>query len=461
LVLITALAAGLRLYRLEAASFWIDELKTVNDCTTLWDMHKSKLLGYVPTAVGLWLCGANPADLPTDGPESWRSLGVNEWSARIGSAVVGIVSVPLIGLAGIRLLGARGATILMLLLAVAPWHIYWSQAARFYTLQFLFYSLALIWYFVGTEHGARVRLFLAFVMLTLAFLSQPPALVLGLVFAVDWLWGLASRRAVHLGLVGWASAVGCLIVCVLILYLDVARTPDQWTQFAGDLYQSPGKMILGVTYMVGPALVLFAALVVPSQWPTNRRRTLLLALAAVVPALVFAFLSLRSYVGLRYAFVCLFGWLALGAVGVDVMYEQLRTRAGRWLAVAPAGLLLTSMMLMNYGYYTSGFGFHERWRDGFEYVKAHRRPADLVTCPYPIIAHYYMEDAGILETPRSLDELRALDRPAWIVREAEDVIHGSNRDWIEETTELRAYFDVRVLQPYSSMRVYRYAPPLP
>lgn len=455
---VTLLSAGLRLYHLDSASFWVDELNTVHGCANLSEMHKSKVLGYVPTAIGLWLHGADPFQIPGEAPERWRSMGVSEWSSRIGSALIGIVSVPLLGLAGRRLLGPRMAGISVLLLAVAPWHIYWSQASRFYTQQFLFYNLSLIWYFRATRESSPRQMAAALILIVLAALSQPPALVICGVFALDWLWGLIRGHPVRLGLFGWTGAALALTLCGGVLALDVAREPDQWTQFVDDYYQSAWTMTLGTAYMVGPATLLFALLSAYGPVRHGHRLATYLLLAAVVPPVVFAIVSLRSYVGLRYGFVCLYGWLALTAMGAEQVYHALRDRVGRLLACAPLGVVLVSMMLMDYGYYTSGVGFHTRWRDGFDYVARHRKPQDRVTCPHPIIGRYYLQDPAVEEAPKTFDETVALDQTTWIVIEGEDVIRGQVRSWLQDAAELEAVFDVRVVQPYSSLRVYRYVP---
>jgi hypothetical protein len=458
LLVVTILAGALRLYHLQAASLWVDELNTVRVCADLPGMHKSKVFGYVPTAIGLWACGTDPFEIPVGAHELWRSIGINEWSMRIASALIGILSIPLLGLATRRLLGARVAGILVLLLAVAPWHIYWSQASRFYTQQFLFYNLSLLWYFSATEQTSRRRMIGAMVFMVLAFLSQPPALVICFVFALDWLAGLPRRKPVRLAPFGWICAVVALAVCAGVLALDVQRQPGDWTQFAGDTHQAPWTMILGSAYMIGPAVILFALLPAWRRMVEGNRLSIYLLLAAVVPPLAFAIMSSQSYVGLRYAFVSLFAWLALAAIGIERIYQVLRERLGRAVAFAPLGVLLASMLLMAYGYYTSGVGFHTRWRDAFDYVARHREPADRVTCANLMIGRYYLEDASVEKTPKTPEQLSASNRPTWIVVEAEDAIRDRGQQWLNDVAVLKAVFDVRVIAPYSSVKVYRYAP---
>ncbi len=458
LVVVTALAAGLRIHNLDRASFWVDELNTVRDCANLSEIHKSKVLGYVPTALGLWAYGVKPSEIPIDAPEKWRAMGINEWTCRLPSALIGIVTIPLLGLACCRLFGPRVAGILMLLLAVAPWHIFWSQASRFYTQQFLFYNLCLIWYFVATRDASRARMAWSFVVLLLAFLSQPPALVIAAVFGLDWLWGLARRQPVRWGAFGWVGAIATLAICAGVLSLDVSRNPSQWSQFSGDHYNTVKTLILGTVFMVGPAVVMFGLLSVWGRLRRGDRLVTFLLLAAVMPTVAYAIISMRSYVGLRYVFVCVFGWLALAAIGIDHTYTILRQRAGWVTAVVPAALLLVAMAWTNYGYYTSGVGYHTRWRDAFAYVAAHRQPGDLVVCPNPMIGRYYLQDAAVQTMPRSSDGLVAVQKPMWLVDETDDVIHGSVHSWMYDATDLKAYFDVRVVQPHSSVKVFRFDP---
>ncbi len=93
----TVLGAGLRLHDLEGASFWVDELNTIRVCADLESVHRSKVCGYLPTTIGLWLHGVRPSSISADYPEAWRELGVNEYSARIASCLLGVVSTPLLG----------------------------------------------------------------------------------------------------------------------------------------------------------------------------------------------------------------------------------------------------------------------------------------------------------------------------------------------------------------------------
>ncbi|MFW6033163.1 MAG: alkaline phosphatase family protein, partial [Phycisphaeraceae bacterium] len=209
------LAAGLRLYQLPRASFWADELYSVESIVyqrehplELW-----RFASHLPVRLGLWASGAEIDRARIDRPEDWRSLGIHETSTRIGPAIVGILTVPLLGLASLRLLGPRGASVLMILLAVSPWHLYWSQNARFYILLFLFYNLALILYYLGSRHQSRPHLVAGMVFAVVAYLIHPPAIFLFAILAADWLVAHLRGRPVPLGQAGRLAVTLALGAC--------------------------------------------------------------------------------------------------------------------------------------------------------------------------------------------------------------------------------------------------------
>jgi hypothetical protein len=453
------LAAGIRFYHLTNASFWIDELNTVHVCGDLAGTHRTKVLGYVPTAVGLVLAGADLSAIDHETSNTWREMGINEWSARWPSALIGVLSVPILALASRRILGDRASAMFAFLMAVAPWHIYWSQAARFYTLQFLFYSLALIWYFRATNEGSAWRMVGALAMVFLALISQPTALIIGAVFAADWIIALLRKEPVRLGKSGWIGALVMLGLFGVVLLGDMRSAPSDWTQFADQHRQSPARMILGTAYLVGPPVALLALLT--GSWLLRQRPRLSIYLfaGALLPLLVFAIVSTYSYVGLRYTFISLYCWLALTAIGVEQLYLAIRPRLGHALGLAPLAMILVFMLLMDYQYDNSGKGFHTRWREAFAYVATRRQPGELVfSDTHPMIGRYYLQDPSVESIPKSTEGVRALDRRSWLVIEAEDSIRGPMKTWIGEAAEFKAYFDVRGVHPQSSVRVYLYEP---
>jgi len=457
LVLITVIGGVLRLYRLDAPSFWIDELRTVEVGLGVEGFHKSKMFGYWPTHVALKGLGVDIPSLRTSKEQKWRALGVTEWNARIASCLIGTISIPLLFAASCPVLGQRRALILSILLAASPWHIYWSQTARFYTLQFLFYNLALFLYLRATMLSSRRNIAPAFLCALLAFLSQPTALVIVVVLAADWLMGLARGKPVRLGARTFVLAGVLLAFCMVLLISDVARKPEDWTKFAVKLSLTPTGMIFGTIYMVHPMVVFMALGAVPLVVRRETRLTLCLLCGAVLPLVVFSMVAWRGFAGTRYAFVSMYCWLAIAAMGLDRLYEVAQPRTARALASVPSGMVLIALMLVNLNYFTCGYGFRPRWREAFEYVAAHSEPGDPVYC-YPSVGRYYLEHEVYAISEASQEGLADLGCAAWFVRVARDVVEGRQKHWIEDKAELKAYYDVRAMEPYYSVRVYKMEP---
>ena len=461
LVLVTILAAGLRLPRLGSWSMWEDELYTARTCSHLFEVYLSKRLGYVPTAAALWLSGVDPLSIPSEQPEQWRAMGVTEFPMRIASCLIGIATIPLLGLAGARLLGARAAGIAALLLAIAPWHIYWSQAARFYTQQFLFYNLALIFYFVATQHGSRPRLVWAMVFAVLGFLSQPPALVIAAIFAADWLIALLRGRPVRLGRSGWLTLIIALGACVVIVGYDIASDVHEWGKLGKPLGHTPSVLVLGTVWQVTPALAAFAVLSGLAIWRHHSRLAIYLLLAAVVPAavLVIMYLGFENYVHTRYAFVSLYAWVALAAVGLDRILSWRRAdhhaSAGSslvgWAVIAA---VIVPVLVVDFEYFAGGNAWRRRWKEAFAYIEQHRQPGEAVLAERLDIARYYLEDADVQRLPGKVENLPPLDRPTWLIAATESATGKRRYTFLDDLADLRAYYDVRIVQPFSSIRVY-------
>src|SRR5262245_60946724 len=164
LALITLLAAALRFYRLGEWSFWIDEVFTVNHALAHFSTpqlileHIPPNRNWVPFSVILTAQMLNMG-------------GISEWSARLTSVLIGDLSIPLLYMPVKAIFGSRVALIAMLLLSISPWHIFWSQNARFYTALMLLYSLALFSFYFGLERN-RPQFFIVFYLLLYMAMSE-------------------------------------------------------------------------------------------------------------------------------------------------------------------------------------------------------------------------------------------------------------------------------------------------
>ena len=133
LVLILALAAGLRFYGLGAESLWLDELWSLNKSShdTLSDVIKKG------AGTELWPPGFHVVLYCVQ-----RWIGNSEWALRLPSALGGVLTVLAVFFLGKRLYTAREGLVAAALMAVLWCPIYYSQEARAYSPLLLFTLLS-------------------------------------------------------------------------------------------------------------------------------------------------------------------------------------------------------------------------------------------------------------------------------------------------------------------------------
>ncbi|MAT97278.1 MAG: hypothetical protein CL608_09065 [Anaerolineaceae bacterium] len=123
LLLILLLAFSLRLYMLDSQSLWWDELKTIDRATLPWSdwfIDFSNKKNQVPFYYLLM--------------RGWVWLGTSAFVVRFFSLLLGLLSVAAIYQLGRVVVSARVGLTAAFLLAISPFHIWYSQEARMYSL---------------------------------------------------------------------------------------------------------------------------------------------------------------------------------------------------------------------------------------------------------------------------------------------------------------------------------------
>lgn len=466
LLLVTMVALGVRLYRLDAPSVWVDELFSVTGAAEVMQGEwTSRPLAHVPTALYLAASGIDLQGLALEGYGTWRGLGIDERLIRMPWMLIGVIGVFVLAALSRPLVGSRGAVLLALLLTFSAWHVWVSQTARFYTLQFLLYNLCLLLYYRGTstEHTPHYRtLAAAALCFVLVFLTQVTSLMIVAVFAADWIFSRLRGEPVRLGTLGWVAVGAAVLIGGLLVGPRFFFSLSTYTEFQGN-QQSATDLVQATVFLVGTAPVVLAVLALPWLYRQQPRATAYLAIAALLPLVTFmALATIGADVHVRYTFVALFAWLALAAAGLDVLWQTLRPRAGRLLAAAPVLIVLGTMLMSLYLYYHAADGYRVRWADAWRYVETHREPGQAVagdTIAH-IIGRYYLqeEDVTHLRPGRPLrEDLQQLEQPTWIVLRNDAPTEASVYGWLNPVAPLQAYFTARS-QPYSSVQVHYYDP---
>jgi hypothetical protein len=336
---------------------------------------------------------------------------------------------------------------------------------------FLLYNLALLLYYQATLEGSLARAGAAMACMVLAFYTSPIALMIVVVFGVDIAVSWLRRRPTGMRPAFWAMGMVAVAICLVAVLRQSGAGAEEfglriqgYAEFKGTP-QSITVMTMGIIYLTGVPMVVMAALGFWAVLQRNERLAMLLAAAAVVPLAVFIALNmLGKDTHVRYTFVALFAWLALAAIGIEVIVAALRSRWGSMVSALPGMALLSTFALDDYIYMTSGAGYRPLWREAVAYVEAQRRPGELVGGDWAAhrVIEYYLGDADAVLLPHGFsdaDMRERVARPAWILLRAYHPSSGDRTAELAAAGTLQAYFTNRVTQPNYSVNIYYYTPP--
>jgi len=180
--LVVALAAALRLLRLGAQCFWVDEIASIEAGKT--SLHHM---------IGWYYIDPHPPLFYTL-MKAWLLLGESEWTLRLLPALAGIGTVAVTWMIGRRLCGRTAATLGALLLAINPLAIWVSQELRSMALLGLFSTLSLYLLIRTFDQGGR-RLRWSFILVTILMCYTHYYALFVLAFEVFWVVAFGKRAA--------------------------------------------------------------------------------------------------------------------------------------------------------------------------------------------------------------------------------------------------------------------------
>lgn len=439
LAIITLLAFALRFYKLGDWSFWYDESYTLRDVRRLFelgllDQQVSRTLIYLVV----------------------NTLGTSEFTARLAPALIGVLSIPILFFPIRQMLGPGVALLASLFLAINPWHLYWSQNARFYTALLLFYTLALLVFYFGIEKDKPWYMVLTLVLLGLAVQERLFAVFLVPVIAAYLLILRFLPFEKPAGL-RWRNILILLIPSLLIgvLYsLEFIQDPQKWLRGFSWVNNNPFWILSGVVFYVGLPFMCMGAVAAIFMLVNKNRAALLLALAAVFPLAALMALSLFQYTANRYAFVSLTSWLILAALGVWLLFTQ--SKGLGWVLAVGALLILTLEPISEaYLYYRYQNGNRDDWKAAFTLINRLKEPGDQVVVTNTQLGDFYIGEPTQNYIRFDTENLPEDGGRIWFVEDnnlGEKIVDKLR--WVETNSEMIANFDVHVRARNFKMRVY-------
>ena len=332
------LGGALRFYRLSGRSLWLDEI-------LVWDFSGGTSIGAVVRRLS-----AVPSLMPLHFVISWiiRRFGDSEIWLRLVPAVAGTLSVPAMFSLARDLFGRRTAVIAALLVAVAPFLIWYSQENAAYSMLTLLTIVQMQLAYLAVTRS-RLIYWLGFSIVTLVSLYNDYFALLATAAAFAFIGLVLARRVLspHPALPQRGREIlagvgsGLIVLLGYLPWLPILRTFLHHQEYGLSRF-SPShhatmaevQSYLAIFGLEGVVLILFVAgLVVAALWTVRRKpeAVLLTVLWLVLPVAAF-FYSLRG--GLvtlwpRYLIFVLPAALLLVALAIDEVSTWLGRIAGR------------------------------------------------------------------------------------------------------------------------------------
>ncbi len=420
----------LRLFRLQAQSFWIDEGWTIYYANLspaeLWHvLQTTKIVPPLYHFLTLF----------------WsRLMGDGEFSLRFCSVVFGTLAIPLAYRLGKSLGDRRAGVLLALLLAVSPYQIWHSQDARNYTM-LTAASLLSMWAFVNLwqtpakDEGKRLWFGTRFPLKwsLLYFLGTEWALLTHyhgfIIVGVQGLFLLLTWRRHWRDYLAWGSLLFVILAVFgtwLIFGLSLLKSYLNWIPQPGLLE----SYLRGITaYSVGelvppaqavPLVLVFAGLFVLGliyaglrswrRWQGRQMLAFLLAYTLAPNLAAWVYGELRTPVYLeRYLITVQVGFLLAVCLGVLAIFDGLRRgsrgRAGfvrlaaQAVAAIPlAALLVISGWVLQHHYFDPAYAKPD-WRGVAQTIQDYEMPGDAIVLTGDggerVFEYYYRGEAPV------------------------------------------------------------------
>ena len=458
LFLIILLGAVLRFYKLGEWSFWIDEIYTINHAMRHfgnWELildHIPPYRNWVPVSVILTAQALN----------IW---GLSEWSARLASVVIGVTSIPILFFPTRRMFGDWVALLAVLLLAVSPWHIFWSQNARFYTGLLLFYTLALFALYFGIERNRPGYLLLFHLLVYLACSERQFAIFI-LPVVISYLLSLrflSIEKPIGLNpkmilLLLAPFAVYGVFEILRWTWLGSSIVRDLMDEFLGQVNTTPLRLSLSIIYRIGIPLLLLGFSGGLYTLIKKQRASLLIFLGAMLPILLLVLVSPFMFAVDRYVFITLFCWFVLGALAIKELFVQ----AAGFVRIISFGVLLVLLMTSLsevFLYYQYQHGNRPDWKGASLTVRQNMKAEDIVVVTRPELGMFYLRPDVTYINGVSSDTLENSSSRIWfVIDEATSPVNPHTKEWILQNTELIQVRETYLPGKNLSIYIYLYDP---
>ena len=458
LAILTIIAALIRFWKLSDWSFWADEVFTIQDARDNSYFPSINPLIYFFVSLSI------------------KIFGVNEWSARFSPCIIGILTIPILYFPLRAIFGSKTAIIAVLFTALSPWHLFWSQSARGYSLTFLFSSLSALTFFIALETDNLKFVVIALATTILSILSHfLSVLLVPAMFVYSALLYLlpvekpAGLRWKNMGIFFGPFLLTALIFLIpkYFHYLVSGWGHNQWSRSPIYILFTLGYGI-GIPTVVSAILIIFDASLRIYKNPRKiDKRYLFLLCYAGVPlgiCLIFSmFLNIAGY----YLFFTVPAYFVLAACGCAFLIDAMPQR--KLIGIIATAVIAVTFISEDYLYFQFENGGRAKWREALNTVKVSMNPKDQVIVAIPRLAEYYLPEATIIRAEDVMSDISKFEKEwdvktqnIWIIinERSFQVIDRDMkfRNWVYSTSRLVAEYPLYARIMNRTIRVYKYSP---
>jgi mannosyltransferase len=364
LLLLIGIGAFLRFYQLSFNSLTLDEAATYDFARrSLADIWNATAQGEYNPPLFYWL------------EHSMLFFGNTEFILRLIPALIGIATIPVTYLIGREFADRNTGTLAAAMMTVSPFHIYYSQDARAYTLVTFFIMIAFYFFLKGIEKGERGSWIFCGLFAALAFWSHFYALILigllfGLAFLFNWVEFRKIKNVIPGLLIFAVATLPLLMVMVRLFFIRVATPPVWGTRGIYLIYLTLFKFSYSNIYVLGVFLILFCA-GMAALFPRNKDKLGLLLTILLVPLAASVVLSYKiDIVSYYLIYLMPFFYLGIGLAGRFHRFNR------PYINYAFILSLMIVSIPRNHNYYTQLS--KSDWRGLGNYLQDTAQPQDLV-----------------------------------------------------------------------------------
>lgn len=430
-----------RFYNLGTWNFWYDEIFTLNDTiklnfTNIFNNHKP---------VYYALCKV-----------SFSIFGINEWSARLFSAVSGVLAIPVFYLILKKISNVKTALLTSAFVLFSPWHLFHSQSARFYSTVFLLGGLSAFLFYYSNQTKRHGVLILSFFIALIGVLTHTtvvfifPSMFLFLIIYYLFDSKFMAKKGIIILLFA-ATIAGCLLVPLAI------KVAKGWFGMGLSWGYSPAHLIMAIASYIGIPIIIMACVTLVMLIYEQHMLGYFLLCYTLVPFVFIVIIGQFSNVRPDYIFFTIPGYFLLAAIGCSRVYDILRDKQSI-LAKGFICVLLTTNAPSFVSYYSDGN--RHPVKEASEYIVNKMDSTDIVLCKSPSTIEYYFNIDAKPLTLEHLNSYRDQRRQVWILvlynRSGMYNIEYEIKDWIYENCSMvKEFIPKRFDYIDNSVRIFK------